>query len=63
MKWFWFLFFGCAHKRTTWPITPRRGEKGERDGTYICCLDCGAEIPYDWKKAGASGKRPISKPA
>jgi hypothetical protein len=37
--------FGCAHQRTTFPITPRRG----LGRTYVACLDCGQEFDYDWK--------------
>jgi len=32
---------GCTHRRTTLPITLR-------SKTYIVCLDCGKEIPYNW---------------
>jgi hypothetical protein len=48
--------FGCAHQRTTFPITP--GKKaagisaagGLRNGTYVACLECGKEFAYDWKQ-------------
>ena len=36
--------FGCSHKRTTFPIT--RPQKS----TYIVCLECGQEFPYNWKE-------------
>jgi hypothetical protein len=36
--------FGCSHRRTTFPQTPRQG--GSR--TYVVCLDCGKEFAYDW---------------
>lgn len=39
------LLFGCAHERTTWPITLRVA----RARTYIVCLDCGREFEYNWK--------------
>ena len=45
--------FGCAHNRTTFPITPSRRSKvseGMRNGTYIVCLDCGKEFDYNWKE-------------
>jgi len=43
------VFFGCSHKRTTFPLTPaRRG--ANRHGTYVVCLDCGKEFDYDWKE-------------
>ena len=46
-----FWFFQCAHKRTTWPRSEpqRRGITELRD-TYVCCLDCGTRLPYDWEK-------------
>ena len=40
--------FGCAHTRTTYPITP--GRSSARKHTYVCCLDCGRELDYDWKQ-------------
>jgi hypothetical protein len=44
------LFFGCSHKRTSFPITPARSSSGiARGGTYVACLDCGKEFAYDWK--------------
>ena len=46
--------FGCSHNSTTFPLTPvRRLRQGmaECDArTYVACLDCGKEIPYDWEK-------------
>lgn len=43
--------FGCSHKRLTFPMTirdPRRqSEAGE---TYVTCLRCGREFPYDWHR-------------
>jgi hypothetical protein len=35
--------FGCAHRTTTFPLTPARKRK-----TYVVCLDCGKEFGYDW---------------
>jgi hypothetical protein len=50
--------FGCAHRKTTFPLTPiRRGGIAARSNTepkaqtYIACLDCGKELPYDWEDA------------
>lgn len=37
--------FSCDHPRTTFPITPRKSGR-----TYVCCLDCGSELAYDWKR-------------
>jgi hypothetical protein len=45
--------FGCPHRRTTFPMTikasPHR-KAVEITGTYVVCLDCGKEFPYDWHK-------------
>jgi len=44
--------FGCSHKRCSFPITVRgklrRSAAASVTGTYIVCLDCGLEFPYDW---------------
>jgi hypothetical protein len=47
--------FGCAHQRTTFPLTPLRKSTGHsnpvhRNGAYVVCLDCGKEFSYDWKE-------------
>jgi len=46
------LIFGCSHKRCSFPITVRgklrRSEAASVTGTYVVCLDCGKEFPYDW---------------
>lgn len=36
------LLFGCAHTKTTFPLTP----KGR--GTYVACCSCGKEFSYDF---------------
>jgi hypothetical protein len=44
---------GCAHKRTTFPLTPSRRSKraeGAPRGTYVACLNCGKEFDYNWKE-------------
>ncbi|HBY63245.1 MAG TPA: hypothetical protein DEH78_25770 [Solibacterales bacterium] len=45
---------GCRHERTTFP--QKRRERGPAAGngvpvgaTYVACLECGREIPYDWE--------------
>ncbi|MGA7239125.1 MAG: hypothetical protein WBY44_25820 [Bryobacteraceae bacterium] len=48
-------FFGCAHQRTTFPLTPSRKSAGTsastpRSGAYVVCLDCGKEFAYDWSE-------------
>ena len=63
-------FFGCSHKRCSFPITvrgkQRRSEAASVTGTYVVCLDCGHEFPYDWNqmkmvdaKAGATSATPV----
>ena len=50
-------FFGCWHNRYSFPITMKPAtHKGFRPsaaaaltGMYVVCLDCGKELPYDWK--------------
>jgi hypothetical protein len=37
-------FFGCGHSKTTFPLTPSPGAE-----TYVACLECGKELPYDWE--------------
>lgn len=47
------MLFGCWHKNFSFPITQkpglRRSEAASLTGTYIVCLDCGKEFPYDWQ--------------
>lgn len=46
------LLFGCSHKNYSFPITARPGQRRSEaamvTGTYVVCLDCGMEFPYDW---------------
>jgi hypothetical protein len=48
------LVFGCSHQRCSFPITVRgklrRSPAASVTGTYVVCLDCGKEFPYDWKE-------------
>ena len=49
------LMFGCSHKRLSFPITVRgasrrRSEAASVTGTYVVCLACGQEFPYDWNQ-------------
>lgn len=56
-------FFGCWHNHYSFPITIRAGtRKGSRPsaassltGMYVVCLDCGRELPYDWKQMKVIG--------
>ena len=52
----------CTHRKTTFPQT--RGRKtgttaplsGHRGGTYVVCLECGAELGYDWNTMRVVGR-------
>jgi len=48
------MLFGCWHTRYSSPITTRpgqhRSEAAAVTGTYVVCLDCGKEFPYDWRE-------------
>jgi hypothetical protein len=43
-QWIWAYLFGCIHRHTTWPQRNRAGFD------YVCCLDCGKDLPYSWKQ-------------
>jgi hypothetical protein len=47
--------FGCAHRHRTFPMTARKPRPAPLEGepytgTYVVCLDCGKEFPYDWQQ-------------
>lgn len=48
------VLFGCWHKNCSFPITSkssqRHSEAAGVTGTYVVCLDCGKEFPYDWRE-------------
>ena len=48
------MVFGCSHQRCSFPITVRgkirRSPAASVTGTYVVCLDCGKEFPYDWEE-------------
>ena len=48
------VFFGCWHSRYSFPVTirgaGRRPQAAALTGTYVACLDCGREFPYDWQE-------------
>lgn len=59
--------FGCLHRNYSFPITTPRGQRrtgaAAVTGTYIVCLDCGKEFPYDWqemKVVSLPAKRPAA---
>ena len=49
------MLFGCWHKNYSFPITPKKANNNRSyassvKGTYVVCLDCGKEFPYDWNQ-------------
>jgi hypothetical protein len=48
------LVFGCWHRNYSFPISVQRGQRrsgaASATGTYVVCLDCGKEFPYDWQR-------------
>lgn len=45
--------FGCWHHHYSFPITIKKGARSRASfatGTYVVCLECGKEMPYDWKQ-------------
>ena len=44
------MVFGCWHKRCSFPVTVRRTNAASVTVTYVVCLDCGREFPYDWSQ-------------
>jgi hypothetical protein len=49
------VLFGCSHKKLSFPITVRGARRRSSQaasvtGTYVVCLDCGHEFPYDWNQ-------------
>jgi hypothetical protein len=59
--------FGCAHQRTTFPLTPSRkssvfSASNHRSGAYVVCLDCGKEFAYDWKEMRVGEVMPAIPP-
>ena len=58
--------FGCSHRKTTFPLTPMRKTHGFHSapvvhhGTYVVCLDCGRELPYDWDEMRVG--KPVTGP-
>ena len=47
------LLFGCLHTRYSFPLTVKGGQRSRAafpTGTYVVCLNCGKEMPYDWKE-------------
>jgi len=55
--------FGCWHNRYSFPITIRPNSRNRSrpstaaalTGMYVVCLDCGKELPYDWREMKVIG--------
>jgi len=47
------VLFGCRHSSYSFPMSARAVKQhpaaGSLTGTYVVCLECGKEFPYDWK--------------
>jgi len=64
------VLFGCTHRKLSFPITVRsarhRTAAASVTGTYVVCLECGHEFPYDWKEMkvvrGSGATRPELAP-
>jgi hypothetical protein len=60
------LLFGCWHRNYSFPITSkpghRRCEAALVTGTYVVCLDCGKEFPYDWREMKVVSARRSGRP-
>ena len=60
------LLFGCSHKHCSFPITVRgklrRSQAASVNGTYVVCLECGKEFPYDWEEMKVIRTRPETSP-
>jgi hypothetical protein len=48
-------WWGCSHKRTSFPITIG-AEAGSE--TYVVCTQCGQRFGYDWTTMCKTDKRP-----
>jgi hypothetical protein len=49
---------GCWHGNYSFPMTLKTGRRYSNcpRGTYVVCLDCGRELPYDWGKMRVVGR-------
>lgn len=60
--------FGCTHSKTTFPLTPgsrttncaARITKSTAQ-TYVACLECGKELPYDWENMQVIKTSPLTR--
>jgi len=61
------ILFGCWHKNYSFPMTNKSGQRRSQaaslTGTYVVCLDCGKEFPYDWKEMKVLDSQPSRRKA
>jgi hypothetical protein len=50
LRWIWAYLFDCVHSHTTWPHQNQVGH------AYVCCLDCGREMPYSLEQMQIVGQ-------
>ena len=53
-------FFGCRHRRTSFPLRPPAEPGGPPSEMYVVCLDCGKRFHYDWEQMRIGG--PVQVP-
>ncbi|MGH9512472.1 MAG: hypothetical protein ACRD2U_10095 [Terriglobales bacterium] len=59
--------FGCSHSHYSFPRSTakrpgaRRTGAASLTGTYVVCLDCGKEMPYDWEAMKVVGSAAESR--
>jgi hypothetical protein len=46
------LLCRCSHGRTSFPITLQAR-------TYVACLECGRQFPYDWARMRITRRSPV----
>src|SRR5262249_10328884 len=51
--------FACTHRKTSFPMTCTISSPARRRATYVTCLECGAELAYDWEQMRVGA--PINK--
>ncbi len=56
--------FGCWHRNYSFPITARKANSNyshaaDLTGTYVVCLECGREFPYDWEQMKVLTSEPV----
>jgi hypothetical protein len=44
------MFFGCRHRRTSFPLRPATKPGEPPEDMYVVCLDCGKRFHYDWEQ-------------